>query len=126
MAQKYKTQIILNNLYNLEDFSLMLYFLQSYFFRFAFGPEQLIKSPNRVRWTQSFGKLLIHPPALCPFYSFINVVVTYFMITTKNKLLFIKEASINRLLMFDWLNYQLWRVRMRILFSKFTMVFGVL
>jgi len=74
---KYKAQIILNNLYKLEDFSLIFYFFQRDFFMLVFGPEQLIKSPNRMRWAQSSRKLLILPLALCPLYSLINVVGTY-------------------------------------------------
>jgi len=77
---KYKAQIILNNLYKLEDFSLILYFLQRDFYMFVFGFEQLIKSPNRMRWVQSFGKLLILPLALCPLYSLINVAGAYSII----------------------------------------------
>jgi len=55
----------------------MLYFLQSDFFSFAFGPKQLIERPNRLRWTQSSEKLLIHPLARCPLYSLINVAGAY-------------------------------------------------
>ena len=68
---KYKAQIILNYLYKLEDFSLILYFLQRDFFIFVFGPEQLIKSPNRMRWAQSSRKFLILPLTFCPLYSLI-------------------------------------------------------
>jgi len=82
MAQKYKAQIILNNLYKLEDFSLIFYFLQRDFFMFVFGSEQLIKSPNRIRWAQSSGMILILPLTLCPFYSLINDVATYFIISS--------------------------------------------
>jgi len=44
---------------------------------FVFGFEQLIKSPNRMRWAQSSKKLLILPLALCPLYSLINVAGAY-------------------------------------------------
>jgi len=74
---KYKAQIILNNLYRLEDFFLILYFLHMDFFMFVIGPEQLNKSLNRMRWAQSSGKLLILPLALCPLYSLINVAEAY-------------------------------------------------
>jgi len=75
---------ILNNLYKLEDFSLIVYFLQRDFFMFVFGLEQLIKSPNRMRWAQSSGKLLVLPIALCLLYSLINVVGAYSIITSLN------------------------------------------
>jgi len=74
---KYKTQIILNNLYNLENFPLMLYFLQSDLSRFAFGPEQLVESLNRLKWAQSSKKLLIYLIVLCPLYSLTKVIGTY-------------------------------------------------
>jgi len=44
---------------------------------FVFGHEQLIKSPNRMRWVQSSRKLLILPLALCPLYFLINVAGAY-------------------------------------------------
>ena len=47
---------------------------------FVFGPEQLIKSPNRMRWAQSSGKFLILPLALCLLYSLINVAGAYSII----------------------------------------------
>jgi len=47
---------------------------------FVFGPEQLIKSLNRMRWAQSSEKLLILPLALCPLYSLINVAGVYSII----------------------------------------------
>ena len=79
-------QTIISSLYKLEDFSLILYFLQKDFFMFVFGPEQLIKSPNTMRWAQSSGKLLILPLALCPFYSLINVAWAYSIIVSLHAL----------------------------------------
>jgi len=43
---KYKAQIILNNLYNLEDFSLMFRVHKSDLSKVAFGPKQLVESLN--------------------------------------------------------------------------------
>jgi len=37
-----------------------------------------IESPNGLRWAQSSGKLFVHPLALCPLYSLINVLGTFF------------------------------------------------
>jgi len=60
---KYKAQIILNyskQCIQLEDFSFMLHVFRSGLFIIGFGPEQIVGSPNRLRWTQSSAKLLIH------------------------------------------------------------------
>jgi len=43
----------------------------------VFGPEQLVESPNRLKWTQSFRKLLIYPLAPCPLYSLTKEVGVY-------------------------------------------------
>jgi len=55
----------------------MFHFLQSDIFRVAFRPQQLIESLNMLIWAQSFGKLLIHPLALCPLYFLTDVVEAY-------------------------------------------------
>jgi len=55
----------------------MFHILQSDLSMIAFGPEQVIESPNSLKWAQSSRKLLIYPVTLCPFYSLTKVAGAY-------------------------------------------------
>jgi len=56
---------------------------------FVFGPEQLIKSPNRMRWAQSSRKLSIISLTLCPLYSLINGAGAYSITVNACKLVWV-------------------------------------
>jgi len=46
----------------------------------AFGTEQLVESPNRLKWTQSSRKLLIYSLARCPLYSLLTMMARAYSI----------------------------------------------